>query len=255
MAEKSGSTTTFELTPNQDNSRFLVENSLEIIRILRSLAQRNAMISAFFNAGKDSLLTSVLLVLPEQNKVMLDCNVNEEMNQRMLLADKIIFASSLDRIKIQFVAHHIERETFEARPAFSIPIPEQVLQLQRRDHFRLSVPVAQPVKCTLPVDHNLAYQLPIDDMSLGGLGVTIGELPDIQFEPGSIYPGCRIELPGTGVIEVSLRIQSISEVTLKNGKKSLRCGAQFINLHPSMESSIQRYLFRLEREHISAIKR
>lgn len=241
----------FELLPNQDNSRFLVHGKLEIVRILRNLALRNAMVSAFFNAGRESLLTSVLQVSPEQDLVILDSNLNEELNRHLLQADKIIFTSSLDQIKIQFVASSVARHTYEGKPAFSIALPLQLLQLQRRESFRLALPITRPVNCTLPLDKEHACQLPIGDMSMGGISVTIGHLPDIQFEPGSLYPGCRIELPGVGIVEVTLRIQSVREVTLKNGKKSIRCGCQFLNLHPAMESQIQRFLFRLERDSIT----
>lgn len=251
MPEKDNSLTDFELIPDQENSRFLVHNPLEIVRILRNLALRNAMVSAFFNAGKQSMLTSVLHVSPEQRQVILDINANEALNRHMLQADKIIFTSLLDQIKIQFVANHIASVTYEGTPAFSIPLPDQVLQLQRRESFRLALPITHPVNCSLPVSKDQAYQLPIGDMSMGGLSISIGQFPDIQFEPGAVYPGCRIELPSVGVVEVSLRIQSIREVTLKNGMKSLRCGCQFINLHPAMEAIIQRYLFRLERDNIS----
>lgn len=251
MPEQDNPLADFDLIPDQDNSRFLVHNPLEIVRILRNLALRNAMVSAFFNAGKESLLTSVLHVAPEQHRVILDTNANEALNRHLLQADKIIFTTLLDQIKIQFLANHIASATYEAKPAFSIPLPEQVLQLQRRESFRLTLPNVHQVNCSLPAGNEPAYQLPIGDMSMGGISVSIGQFPDIQFEPGAVYPGCRIELPGVGVVEVSLRIQSIREVTLKSGKQSLRCGCQFIHLHPAMESLIQRYLFRLERDSIS----
>lgn len=53
------------------------------------------------------------------------------------------------------------------------------------------------------------------------------------------------------MLELTLRIQSTFEVTLKNGNKSLRSGCQFINLHPSMQSLIQRYIIKLERKRIA----
>ena len=89
-----------ELTASTDDSRFLVTNRLEIIRILRGLAQRNEMVSAFFNNGKDLLLTSVLAVHPEIDTVVLDCGSNNDLNQRVLRAEKIIFVTALDRVKV-----------------------------------------------------------------------------------------------------------------------------------------------------------
>lgn len=248
MAEASSS---FELIPSQDNSRFLVHHPLEIVRILRGLAQRKAMVSAFFNSGKESLLSVVLEVDAERRKVYLDCNANEELNQRLLQAGAAIFTSALDQVRIQFAAGQVQREPLQGTPAFCIPLPEQLLELQRRESFRLAMPVLHPVNCMLPLQPQQNLQLPIGDMSMGGLSVTLDPHVETPFQAGAIYPGCRIELPGTGSIEVTLRIQNLREVTLKNGKKSLRCGCQFLNLHPAMESQIQRYLFRLERDSIT----
>jgi len=52
-------------------------------------------------------------------------------------------------------------------------------------------------------------------------------------------------------VEATLRIQNTFEVTLKNGHKSLRSGCQFVDLRPAMQSLIQRYILKLERERIA----
>jgi len=104
MAEMTETTLSVELTASTDDTRFLVTNRLEITRILRGLAQRNEMVSAFFDGGKGLLLTSVLYVNPESDTVMLDYGSNTEINEHILRADKIVFVTSLDRVKVQFRA-------------------------------------------------------------------------------------------------------------------------------------------------------
>jgi c-di-GMP-binding flagellar brake protein YcgR len=39
-------------------------------------------------------------------------------------------------------------------------------------------------------------------------------------------------------------------VTLRNGNKSLRAGCQFIDMRPNIQSMIQRYIIKLERDRI-----
>jgi c-di-GMP-binding flagellar brake protein YcgR len=240
-----------ELTASTDDSRFLVTNRLEIIRILRGLAQRNEMVSAFFNNGTDLLLTSVLAVYPEIDTVVLDCGSNNDLNQRVLRAEKIIFVTALDRVKVQFISMGIEPGTFENKPAFVVHLPSQVLQLQRREYYRLTTPIVNPLKCRVPVREGRIDEFPIIDISAGGIGMIIANSIELPLTVGSAYPGCRVELPGVGMLELTLSIQSLFEITLKNGAKSLRSGCQFVNLHPSMETLIQRYILRLERERIN----
>ncbi|HSI22200.1 MAG TPA: flagellar brake protein [Methylophilaceae bacterium] len=255
MAETIESTLSVELTASTDDTRFLVTNRLEITRTLRGLAQRNEMVSAFFDNGKGLLLTSVLHVDPESDTVMLDYGSNTEINERILRADKIIFVTSLDRVKVQFTSQGVEKGSFESRPAFVIPFPGQVLQLQRREYYRLTTPIINPLICTVPLGQGRTEEFPIMDISAGGIGMIIGNSPDMLLKVGAAYPGCRIELPGVGVLELTLSIQSLFEVTLKNGSKSFRSGCQFVNLHPSMESLLQRYILKLERDRINSMPR
>lgn len=252
---ESESTLSIELAASTDDTRFLVTNRIEIVRILRGLAQRNEMVSAFFNAGSDLLLTAVLDVSSEKNAVVLDCGANEAFNQRILKAEKIIFITALDRVKIQFVSHRIESSIFERKPAFLIPLPEQVLQLQRREYYRLTTPILNPLKCIVTLDDGQVQEFPMVDISAGGIGMIIGNPPEGPLKVGSVYPGCRIDLPGIGMLELTLSVQSLFEVTLKNGSKSFRSGCQFVNLRPSMEALIQRYIIKLERERITSSAR
>ncbi len=251
MANTVDDNVSIELTQNQDDSRFLVHHPVEILRILRGLAHRNEMVSAFFNGGKDLLLTSILDVDASSHSVLLDYGSNEALNQRILASEKIIFVTALDSVKIQFVTNRITTDRFEGRPAFRIGVPEQVLQLQRREYYRLTTPIVNPLKCVIPLGEGAFEEVALADISAGGIGIVIGNPAGFQFEPGQIYPGCRIILPAIGTLEATLRIQSIFEVTMKNGHKTLRGGCQFLDLRPAMQSLIQRYIIKLERERIA----
>ena len=240
-----------ELTTAPDDSRFLVHNPQEILRILRGLAHRGELVSAFFNNGKELLLTTVLETDPASNAIWLDYGSNEGLNQRILDSDKIIFVTSLDSVKIQFVTHHLDKTTFEGQDAFRCAIPGQVLQLQRREYYRLTTPIINPLKCLIPLENGRSVEAPLADIGGGGIGILLGQPPGLELEPGQMFPGCRISLPEVGVLEMTLRIQTTFEVTLKNGSKVMRSGCQFLDLRPAMQSLIQRYIVKQERERIA----
>lgn len=241
----------FELSSTPDDSRFLVHSPLEIVRTFRGLINRNEMVSAFFNAGKELLLTSVLAIEPEANTVLLDYGANAVLNRHILESEKIIFVTSLDKVKVQWVSNHIDSDTFEARDAFRIAIPEQILRLQRREYYRLTTPLINPLKCRIPTADGVIIEVALADISAGGIGVIIAQPLGVVFEAGSVFPGCRVELPGVGTAEFTLSIQSTWEVTMKNGSKSLRAGCQFVDMRASMQALIQRYIIKLERERIA----
>jgi len=54
--------------------------------------------------------------------------------------------------------------------------------------------------------------------------------------------------PEIGNIVATMEIRNVFEVTLRNGLKSKRAGCQFINLSANMQSMIQRYIIKVERE-------
>lgn len=242
----------FELASTPDDARFLVSNGLEIVRTLRGLASRNEMVSAFFNSGNDLLLTSVIDVRQENNAVLLDYGSNDAINHRILKADKIIFVTSLDSVKVQWVSHQIAQDRHQNRDAFRIAIPKQILRLQRREYYRLTTPVVSPLKCRIPLGQGASVEVSLADISAGGIGVVIAQPLGVNFEEGAVFPGCRVELPEVGIAEFTISIQSVWEVTMKNGNKSMRAGCQFIDLRPGMESLIQRYIIKLERERIAS---
>lgn len=241
----------FELTSSPDDTKFLVNNRMEILRTLRGLVTRNEMTSAFFNAGNDLMLTSLLHVDADKNTVYLDIGSNDALNRRIAQSEKIIFVTSLDSVKVQWVSTGIKPTTFEGRDAFVITIPSQILRLQRREYYRLTTPVINPLKCQIKAEDGNVVEMAIADISAGGIGVIIAQTVGLPFERGTVFPGCRVELPGVGVAEFTISIQSVWEVTMKNGQKSLRAGCQFVDMRPGMQSLIQRYIIKLERERIA----
>ncbi len=237
----------------KDNSEYLISNALEIARTLRGLSHRNEMVSAFFNEGRDLLLTAVLDVQPENHIVMLDYGSNDTLNNHILKAEKIIFVTALDHVKIQWVSQHIALASFDGRPAFRIPMPAEILYLQHREYYRLATSVLNPLHCRIPSEQGTVVEIALADISAGGIGIILpNPIPEtLKPEVGKLYPGCRIELPDSGTVEFTISIRSIWEASLRNGNKCTHAGCQFIDIRPGMQSMIQRYISKMERERIS----
>jgi c-di-GMP-binding flagellar brake protein YcgR len=240
-----------EVSSLPDDSQFLLHNKLEIVRTLRGLISHTEMVSAFFNEGRELLLTSVLHVDSDAETVLLDYGSNDVLNQHILQAGKIIFVTSLEKVKVQWVSDAVVRDHWEGRDAFRIGLPSQMLRLQRREYFRLTTPVVNPLKCKIPTRQGLSVEVALADISAGGVGVVIAQPLGVGFEMGAVFPGCRVELPGIGTAEFTLEIRSTWEITMKNGTKSLRAGCQFVDMRPGMQALIQRYIIKLERERIA----
>lgn len=228
-------------------SKFAVSWKKEIVFILRAVMEKGELVSAYFNRGESFLLTSVVGVDPDRGAVYLDFGANEAMNRKILESDKIIFVSTHEKVKIQFNATRIEKVLFEGRDSFKIPLPETLIKLQRREYFRVTTPIINPLKCIVPMPDNRKIEVAIVDISIGGIGIILPPA-DPSIEPGMIFQGCHLILPDIGNIVATMEIRNVFEVTLRNGLKTKRAGCQFIDLTANMQSMIQRYIIKVERD-------
>ena len=232
---------------SNDVEKYIVESSLEIVFILRAIIQKGDGVTAHFNHGDDFILTSILDVDANNDTVVLDYGPNEALNHKILEARKIVFITSQNKVRIQFTASHIEKIDYEGRSAFRINLPESLIKLQRREFYRLTTPISKPLVCTFPLEGGKSVDLAITDISIGGIGV-VNPPATFNFKTGAMHQGCQFTLPEIGTIQATLQIRNSFEITMKNDVRMMRAGCMFTNLPGTMQSQIQRYIIKLERE-------
>lgn len=235
------------VSEEDDASGFTVSWKKEIVYILRALMEKTALVSAYFNRGEGFILTSIIDIDPDEGLVFLDLGANEEFNRKILDSEKIIFVSAHDKVKVQFVATWIEKTRLDGRDVFQIELPKSLIKLQRREYYRVTTPIANPLKCIVLTEDMRKIEMTVADISIGGLGVVLPP-EDTVIEPGMVFNGCNLVLPEIGNIVAVMEIRNVFEVTLRNGLKTKRAGCQFVNLSANMQSMIQRYIIKVERD-------
>lgn len=230
-----------------DEGRYRVTSKVEIAFILRAIMKSGALVTANFGQGKDFVVTAILDVDTADQRVLLDSGSNAQLNERLLRGQQLTIVSTQDGVKVEFSVRQIEATSFEGRLAFLIPFPDSLLKLQRREYYRLAAPLAQPLKCQIPLQEGGIANTTVGDISLGGVSL-MGEHAGLKLESGQVFEGCRIVLPEVGTITAKLAIRNSFQITLKNGSVTRRTGCAFVELGPNQEAMIQRYIIRLERE-------
>ncbi len=229
--------------------KYMLRTPVEVQAVLRSLRDRTAQITIFFNEGGDLLLTMLLAV--EKDHLILDFGADAEVNRRAVLADKHFCLTTLDKVRIQFALGGFRQVDYEGRPAFRAALPDELLRLQRREFYRLTTPAARPLKCLMPLPlpggglH--LHEANVYDISGGGLGISMPP-EEVPFAAGRVYPNCRIDLPEVGMVTCTIKVCSFFEVPLLNGARSRRAGCEFVDLPGPMMTLIQRYIIKVERE-------
>ncbi len=233
-------------------SNYMIHSRMEIVYILRAIQHKNELVTAYFNQGADFILTSIIDVDSDNGTVVFDYGANELLNKRIMASEKIILVTTQDKVKVQFVIGRMQEIVHLGRPAFRSALPDALLKLQRREYYRLATPLINPIKCSIPQPGNTKIEVPIADISLGGIAITHYQ-EYMQLEIGARFNACRILLPDIGTVATDMEIRNEQEITMKNGAKNHRAGCMFVDLHSSQQAMIQRYIIKLDRERRSIL--
>ncbi len=232
-----------------DLERFQVNSRLEILRVLGDLARTLQLVTAYFNAGQDFILTSILRLDEENNRLILDYGPDEALNQRLLSARRAIFVTRHNQVRVQFTGEDIQQANYQGTPAFFIPLPSSIIRIQRREYYRLSTPIGRRLNLSLIDTEGNTIHAHIVDISVGGIGII--EPPEGRqcgWEAGTVVPGCRIELPEEGVIQADVEIRNRYQVDSQHGEPVYRVGCRLLRTDSRSNAAILRYIHRVELE-------
>jgi c-di-GMP-binding flagellar brake protein YcgR len=229
--------------------QFQLYSRVEILALLREIAERRILVTIYFRGGERFVLTTVLGVNPEFEEIVFDASADPRDTEELLRSGTLVMVAFLDEVKVQFRAGRAERCTHEDGVALRVRVPDSVLRLQRREFYRVATPMTRPLVVTVPPTEPSAapLRLRVADLSCGGVGV-VGESPLLGLEPGAVLRHCRLELPGVGVIDASLEVRHIAQPRGGAAATQTRWGMRFVNLAPGSLTLLQRYINKLERE-------
>ncbi len=244
----------------EQDEKYMLRSAKEILALLHAIQRSNALITAHFDHGKYSMLTAILDVRESDNSMLLDYGVNKHLNRRMVAGGKVLFDTIHNRIKVQFSAPNIVKTRFENQDAFRMKIPASLLRIQKRDYYRADTPMTQPLQCIVPardneqsedthLDHPV-WEVSLENISIGGICI-VGFPEQAVITQGMVFEGCRIVLPKTGKIIVDMEIVNTDDAKVKMRGKTKRYGCKFINIDEVVQSMIQHYIIKLDREKIN----
>jgi c-di-GMP-binding flagellar brake protein YcgR len=237
----------------EDVSPFQVHSRREIVGLLRAMQERNQLISVQADGGTEAVVTSVLEIDEENDMVVIDRGPSNLVNQRIVDSDNVSFETVLENIRILFFSSQVRECLYDNLPALYIPVPATLVRLQRREHYRVPTPVANPLRCTIMIPPDDADAggttavVTLKDISCGGIAV-VDEKKLLDNTIGRVYEQCRIDIPGSSALQVKLQIRNTTDLTLASGRSIRKLGCMFIDLPKPMLAGIQRYITKLERE-------
>jgi c-di-GMP-binding flagellar brake protein YcgR len=238
------------ISESDQESPYEVHSRSQIVALMRSIRDRNQLVTLTICGSTDTFVTSILDVKDEQNVLVLDSAPSDVLNRRFVAADRVSLETTLERIRIFFSSTCIDTCIHGERPALLLEVPTSLVRLQRREFYRIATPMADPVRCAIPLPEDLGHgvvTLSLVDISCGGVAV-LEERQVLDETIGRRYENCRIELPGVSTVWTALQLRDCQEVVMPNGKRKRRLGFEFVNLPTAMLAAVQRYIMKLERD-------
>lgn len=230
-----------------EENQFLISSRKEILFILHTIEHKQTRSALFFDNDATSLFTTLLAV--DESGLWLGASTEDAMNRSVVSSQKVVFVSSHYHVKIQFISDTIKAVRFKDQDAFFVPLPQSILRIQRRDYFRLPVPVQHPLKCVIPTakldEPPMEQQVTIMDISVGGIALVCEER-GIELRPGEIHHQCHIELPDVGTLTASIEVRNSFEVTTPEGQLQKRAGCEFRQLDGATAIMLQRYISNMQ---------
>ncbi len=225
---------------------FTIKYRQEIIFYLHELINNGAQVSVVFNEGRDTILTLLLDVDEEQGTLTLDWGSSDEVNQRFLSSERNFFVATPQGIRHQFLTGKPLQVTYKKRPAFAVQLPKKFVRLQRRDFFRLVLPMMQRPKCTVALPDGVILDTAVLDIGLGGVGLEVAAA-SVPCAAGEKIAEAKIQLKEFGELKVSFDVRYVDQAT-RGIKQSIRMGCQFEHLSPAQEHLLQKYITHVQRE-------
>ena len=239
MTDENNTTNTQKIDSIENMEHYMLYSRGEIIQKLRQLGKKNSLISLHF--GEQSMLSTVVDVLTDKSLLVLDYGGNEEINQKLLKHNKATIKTDYDGITAQFSVKDIRKARLQGKASFACPLPESVLWVQRRDFYRVRIPLSEVVTCELIHGDNNRTEYPVLDISTGG--IALFDINDeLELEPGNTFHNCKLTMGDHSTAIINLEIRSHILKNPNDPSEGKRCGCAFLNLTGGIESEVQKFI-------------
>ena len=233
------------LSDEEIEDRYFLRGRMEILNVLNDVIYRRESVTVNFNGGKDFFLTRLLEA--RHDALIFDLSGDVKANQRLPESPGCIFVVHLNGIHIQFSGSQAHRFSWGGSDAFWVPLPERIVRRQRRESYRILLPVTTPLMAKLFSDEGILLdECPLHDLSVGGIGITINE--GLYLELGQTIARLNLALPKQRAINCSAEVRHVTQLAGRHSGMRHRVGLRFTDLAPAMGVAIQRYITRVEHE-------
>lgn len=236
-----------------EEARYTLRAPQDIAAYLQAVARESLLVSVFYDAGRDFVLTTVLGVAVARGELYLEPPRESERRERLLAATALLACASKQGVVLKFALAKLWPARWLGTTALAAALPAALVRLQRREDFRVACPLVRPLQCKVTLDgatHRSAFDCPVLDLSCGGLALEVP--PELTLVPGMRLHDCKLAFPESVQVSFELEVRSLAPV---GNTRRLRAGCRFARIAPAETAKVRRYILALERARASRFGR
>ncbi len=219
----------------------LFRSHIEITRILRQLAQDQAVLSAEVGDPGHLFLTRLLDVDPAGEFFVVAYGEERGANTALHKQAHVVFRASDKRGRIEFAAGAASETLFDGNPAVRFAVPQTLVRSQRREHLRFKVPSDASLRCVADNAGVAPFEARIVDVSWGGIGDMIYD-SGVTLAPGTVLSGCKIIIAGSEPIVADLEVRYSVSIVQPDGSIARRSGVKFLGEPKGLDALLNRFI-------------
>lgn len=232
---------------------YIVTDTKKVLNHFNELVTNKCLISAHFGNRNAAFITTIIELDPKKKILHMDCGPSDAVDNQLLAAGKVLFRTEVNGIKVSFSSKNIQKIKAGGEPVFSMPLPDSIFWLQRRQFFRVKIPFSHTSSyCTLTFqaeddESTETVKFPLNDLSITGFSFMNSDPKWTErLQPDCEYDHCTLHLNNGNQALVSFVIKNNVQVRSTSLTLQDRIGCAFHSLPANFETSIQRYMQDVE---------
>ncbi len=219
----------------------IIDSEQDIDRLLQRMQEHIVIITARFAADEELYNTSIIKVDARKALFYLDEFLPSHGNSQIRSLKKVTLRVRLDGAILTMDCRLYQTEEEAGTPCFIMHFPEKIRSIQRRESYRVSIPVSKRYQASLQTDAGHFIAGFLHDISFSGVSIRLEQSPNFDLKAGNNIPFLTLHLDE--VITCSMEIKRISHVVGK-----IIVSGRLEDISPAHQRIIQRFILRLDRE-------
>lgn len=200
----------------------------QIVQLFRRFICESRPVSAHYARNDGMVVTRAVRVNSSFDRIYFEYGEHKAGNSSLLRSKEVQFSVEDGRGKSQFTSPGIHDVLLDGQPVFHVPIPERVIQVDRRLDHRVKIPEISAPVVTLQLPNGSKAEGGLADLSAGGIGI-IGLAAELNVCTGTVIKDCQIELDDHECVSVDLEIRYARGFVDASGKPMRHVGFRLVS--------------------------